>query len=178
MSGKHSSHKADTHKAASHDPVVCDVPLVEPIVNPVSESMTADDVAAFGGLGSILGVLQKLRELGISPEMLADAFRVWQQIVGTKDNKEKVQLALAFAEKISIATPTKIDDALVKIGKQLVEFGLFDKFLATVESHMAGEIVAMDATAQAEIEAKGLNPLLFLQLAKMIWAIIKSSRGS
>lgn len=99
----------------------------------------------------------------------------------TKDEaRQFVRETLAYAEKLTAIVPGQVDDNIVCVLKQVVENDfLFDLLWSLVDQWLEeGEplIVRGDGAVEAAAKEAGINPLVLIQVAQLVYQIWKLLR--
>jgi hypothetical protein len=143
--------------------------------------LTVDDlphVNAFGDrLTGVFDLLKRLQDLNLDLSSLARLFTAIGEIQAATTTKGKVIASLVTLRMLAEITPTDTDDKIVAAVATLLSGKTLDLLCNLVDSWLGNQSLAL-AAVESEVTAAGINWSTFVELAKLVLALIRSRQGN
>jgi hypothetical protein len=142
--------------------------------------LTVDDLPRINAIGNRLGglfdLLKRLQDLNLDLSSLARIVSAIGEIQSATTTKGKVISSLVALRMLAEITPTEKDDKIVATVAELLSGKTLDILCGLVDAWLGNQSLAL-STVEADVTAAGFDWTSFMEIAKLVLALIRAQQG-
>lgn len=143
-------------------------------------ALTVDDLPQVNAIGDrlngLLDLVKRLRDMNLDMSTLMRFVSLLGEIQTAPTTKEKVVASLEVLKLLSTITKTETDDKIVAAIETLLSGKTLELLCNLVDSWLGNRSLALDAV-EADVSAAGIDWTAFVELAKLVLALIRARQG-
>jgi hypothetical protein len=143
-------------------------------------ALTVNDLPGVNAIGDrlngVFDLLKRLRDLNLDLNSLASLMSAIGEIQSATTTKGKVIASLVALKMLAEITPTETDDKIVAAIESLLSGKTLDVLCTLVDSWLGNQSLALSAV-ETEVTAAGFDWTTFMELAKLVLALIRARQG-
>ncbi len=127
-------------------------------------------------LNGVLDLLKRLRELNLDMSTLMRLVSLVGEIQTAQTTKDKVVAALEALKLLAQITPNETDDKIVAAITGVLSGETLDLLCNMIDQWLGNRSLAL-ADVEAQVTAAGIDLTAFMELAKLVYGLIRQIRG-
>lgn len=143
-------------------------------------TLTVNDLPGVNAIGDrlngVFDLLKRLRDLNLDLSSLARLVSAIGEIQSADTTKGKVIASLVVLKMLAEITPSETDDKIVAAVSELLSGKTLDLLCSVVDAWLGNQSLALSAV-ESDVTAAGFDWTTFMELAKLVLALIRARQG-